>query len=626
MNKNIMVMVLSDVQFGGADIRESFYEDIGRTVRTTNESAIRMLKQQLDEKGEKIDRIYAFATQTVQTKIMHKSNNGNIPYLYKEKEISHLDYIMTQVEDVLAKDCWQLIKENKLAEDEDNVSLPMDRTLFYTLQVADKIKQYIDEIREKDPATKIVLHADCTGGPRHAIMVLVDIIRLVQYNDVEIGKIFYSNWNREKSKGKVETVNDVYDFYNLIAGAEEFVNFGSVKDMQRYFEQRNISDELKELLEAMAEFADEVKLCRRWRFIDAVDHLREAVKCFESKCSAEKHLPEQAFLNNDDADLSDILMLQLLPQIKKAYGTLLRDNQPTSLALIDWCLDQNLLQQALTLYTESIPDILFARQLIVMNEAKKQELNQYYKKKGKQLTQGYYFLINFGYESGKSKDEYKKKIEQAKKAQSKNLKNLFCELIRNRSNVQAAKEAFCKLDEASRLVHIQGIQALGKVFEWLELLWQDRDKLKSPGHYRVLQQTISKMYWRSLNKKNLNKDIKPADGDAIDAEVEFKRLVGFLKGNIDMQSVVNLAGGIGERGSFNVSWRLFETGYFMINTEPQKLYDFIDGYAVIKNERNHANHAKEQQGAFDTAESLMNFMQKNLRQLKTLKAKGSVLK
>lgn len=617
VKKNIMVMVLSDVQFDKLDIRESCYPDIGRKVRTTNESAIRMLKKQLDEKREKIDRIYAFATQTVQTKIMNKSDKEN-PYLYQGKEISHLDYIIKQVEDILDKDCWQVIRENRL--EKDNVSLPMDRTLFYTLQVADKIKQYIDEIRGKDPAVNIVLHADCTGGPRHAIMMLIDIIRLLQYNAVEIGKIFYSNWNREKGEGKVETVNDVYDFYNLIAGAEEFVNFGSVKDIQRYFEQRNISNELKELLEAMAEFADEVKLCRRWRFVDAVDHLREAVKSFETKRQAKKHSTEQVFFNNDDVNLSDMLMLQLLPQIKKAYGMLLSDNQPTSLTLIAWCLDQNLLQQALTLYTESIPDILFASKLIVMNEAKKQELNQNYKKNGKQLTKGYYFLINFGYESEKfKKNEYNKKVRQAKNVQAEALKKLFCELIRKRSNVQAAKEAFCKLDEAYRLVHIQGIPALGKVFEWLELLWQDKNKLNSPGTYRVLQQTIIKMYWRSLNKGK--KDTKPSDWDKLDAKVKFKRLVGFLKGNIDMQSVVNLAGGIGERGSFNVGWRLFEKGYFVINTDPQKLYKFIDGYTVIKNERNHTNHAKEQQGAFDTAESLINFIQKNLKQLKTLKPK-----
>ena len=82
-----------------------------------------------------------------------------------------------------------------------------------------------------------------------------------------------------------------------------------------------------------------------------------------------------------------------------------------------------------------------------------------------------------------------------------------------------------------------------------------------------------------------------------------------------------MAGGIGERGSFNVKWRLLDSGDFMIKTDPEKFNHVIDAYAVIKNERNHANHAKEQQGVFDTAESLIDYMQENIRDIEALRTR-----
>ncbi len=217
------------------------------------------------------------------------------------------------MQDILGEDAWRIILEPHLSD--DNTSLAMNRTLSYTLRIAGQIQDDIDQMRRENPDVRIVLYADCTGGPRHAIMMLIDIIRLLQYNNVDIGYLFYSNWNRDTKIGTVETVNDVYDFYNLIAGAEEFVNFGSVKDIQVYFEHRTVSTELEDLLLAMAEFADEVKLCRRWRFVDAIHHLRKAIETFEEKWEDVEQRLDTVIESNDDVRLNDMLMFQLLPQV-----------------------------------------------------------------------------------------------------------------------------------------------------------------------------------------------------------------------------------------------------------------------------------------------------------------------
>ena len=185
-------------------------------VRSLSESAVRLLYQDLREKGQEINRIYAFATQTVQGKLMYMQEKDGqkqlLPYQYENHDITHLDYTKMCMKDILSEDAWRIIPEPHLGE--DNVSLAMNRTLSYTLRIAGQIQDDIDAMRRENPDVKIVLHADCTGGPRHAIMMLINIIRLLQYNDVEIGSLFYSNWISSKRAGKIEQINDVYRFYN----------------------------------------------------------------------------------------------------------------------------------------------------------------------------------------------------------------------------------------------------------------------------------------------------------------------------------------------------------------------------------------------------------------------------
>lgn len=620
VTKNIMVMVLSDVKTEkNGEVRTSEYPQIHREVKTTNESAVRLLYQDLREKGQEINRIYAFATQTVQGKLMYMQEKDGqkqlLPYQYENHDITHLDYTKMCMKDILSEDAWRIIPEPHLGE--DNVSLAMNRTLSYTLRIAGQIQDDIDAMRRENPDVKIVLHADCTGGPRHAIMMLINIIRLLQYNDVEIGSLFYSNWISSKRAGKIEQINDVYRFYNLIAGAEEFVNFGSVKDLQGYFQNRNISAELDDLLLAMGEFADEVKLCRRWRFVDAIDHLREAIETFEEKWEDVEQRLDTVIESNDDVRLNDMLMFQLLPQIHKDYSDLLGEHD--SLSLIKWCLNQGLLQQAFTLYTESIPDFLFDPDngFITMTEDEERRavLEKEYKEHGKEYTKGFYFLNRFGYGEETAKKKSEKAVQSALENQKKSLRPLFSSLVKEHATFEEAKEAFHELDSSSDIVHIQNIDALSDVFSWSCSLWDDAERINAPGPYRILQNLILDMYWK--NKGAIPRNQWP---DA-DAYKKRKAVIGFLKGQIQPQDIVRLAGGIGERGSFNVKWRLFDSGDFVLHTDPEKFNHIIDAYAVIKDERNHANHAKEQQGVFDTAESLIDYMQENIRDIETLCAK-----
>lgn len=172
-----------------------------------------------------------------------------------------------------------------------------------------------------------------------------------------------------------------------------------------------------------------------------------------------------------------------------------------------------------------------------------------------------------------------------------------------------AREALQELDSSSEIVHIQSIDTLVSLFDWIGNLWDDPEKINTPGKYRILQKRILKLYGT------------PDKWPDMDVFKKRKAIISFLKSNIKRDDIARLAGGIGERDSFNVKWRLIDSGDFVLHTDPEKFNHIIDAYAVIKDERNHANHAKEQQGVFDTAESLIDYMQENIRDIETLCAK-----
>ena len=164
---------------------------------------------------------------------------------------------------------------------------------------------------------------------------------LVFWKKVE--KILYSNRDYKTETGRVEEVQNIYDLFQLMAGIEEFVNFSSVNALERYYEGKraNLSEPLNQLLVAMKNFADAIKLCHYGQFNAAIKNLHDAVKDFEPT-----------------DDVEDVLMSTFIALVRKDYADLIFPREKDDLRVICRCLDNDYLQQALILYTERIPEYL----------------------------------------------------------------------------------------------------------------------------------------------------------------------------------------------------------------------------------------------------------------------------
>lgn len=322
--KNILLMFLSD----GVRPESKYKIGADKIVQTrhSNESAVYELAQTC-----KIDMIFAFTSKRVMESNIDIDN----------KKQNTLEYFRQRVARIVAP-------ENILEcyyDEAKNMNDALAEVAAMAKMILAKRNEYADE--------EYILHADMTGGMRNASMMMLGVMRLLEYSQIKMGRVLYSNWE----KGRVEDSADVYRFFDLVAGAKEFVHYGSIRELKAYFaNETEKSAELKGLLSAMENFSESIKLCRYGEFTEAIRELDEKIKAFLQRSDTQRYV-------------NDSLFSTILPIIQKSYEPLLASNND-DLAIIKWCAERGYLQQAMTLYTERVPEFIFAKGLLTVADGK----------------------------------------------------------------------------------------------------------------------------------------------------------------------------------------------------------------------------------------------------------------
>ena len=183
------------------------------------------------------------------------------------------------------------------------------------------LKQILGQVSAGD---EILL--ETTGGFRNAVMDLLLISRVLTYVGARTAGAVYSNYY----KAQVEDVTHLIDTFDLIGGMQEFTSFGSTRTLRAFYGAPAEDARIERLLCAVERLRDSITLCRTGQLDARLEEFEAALEDAE---------------NCDDA-----MMRALLPAFRKKYGKKL-----TILGLISWCVDSDMLQQALTLYKERIP-------------------------------------------------------------------------------------------------------------------------------------------------------------------------------------------------------------------------------------------------------------------------------
>lgn len=336
MKKNVMLLFLSmlSVDRDSGLIRNKPMYSLGRcgaVVEThmTNESAVHYVAANLPE-GQKLDKLYVFTSKDASGKVFAVKEPG------AEGEYTSTEYFKLRLRQFLPN----------LDEIYEEIAYKEDDALKSIAKSARAVHAYAAGYEE------VGLSVDLTGGFRNANMAMLNIVKLLQYGGIKVDNLLYSHMMPKGQESYVEEANEIYRLLDLISGAEEFVRFGSVESVLAYYrEKQALSAGLVRLLKAMNNFSKEIKLCHYGSLKHSIGELHDALQAFEA----------------DKENINDLLLDSLLGRIHAEYDVILSDDIG-DIELIEWCLNKDLLQQALVLYTERMPEILGSEGVISFTE------------------------------------------------------------------------------------------------------------------------------------------------------------------------------------------------------------------------------------------------------------------
>ena len=602
MRHHIMLLMLSDVKTDRSHPERvsmvKYAGDIG-DCGVTNESAVRhLLLSKEDGRNISLDKMFLFATKKVQEPIEIEQPSPDV-----DPGVTHFGYFKKRLTDVLP-----CVEESGFIEVVPyDARMPISETRRFVLEMAERIMDYAET--KKAQGDTVVLHADLTGGPRHAVMLMFAVMRLLQYNGIEIGKVLYSNMGLKI----VEEVNDVYGIFDLIAGADEFAQFGSVSAILRYFgydkkilvRPPHISERLHRLLLAMHGFAEEIKVCHYGAFAHAVEELSKALKEFREGGEA------------DGADINEGMIAQLRFRVEEEYREILGD-KIDDVKLLRWCVNHGYLQQALTLFTERVPAILTERKILQFTEDFAAKVQASMRETDKR---SWVFYLFADYKDSKGVGQVDAFLENAKKAYRRIMQTIMADALDGKEAAfsgeegwaaqlhrSVAKEPAVKSwpERAHESLVLENEEDVRQIYEKL-LAWG-----RNPQDFQGKAPADS--LWDSLADALCEKQLdmpEEADETAREAlkkewhenfcaqrygKTKLKALEKFVRGNMKASTAdkifsnVSLVPGTKELFSFRYC---LEQGGMSCRIPHEDFYALLDIYYRLKEERNQSNHARE---------------------------------
>lgn len=322
MGKNIVIFVMSPFRNNSFISYSDRNRDFQESCEHTNEVSLKYISWKLKQDNKKIDAVYAFVSEEVQNDLERFKS------LFRDYDF-----------DIKA---IPLYNNGNLSGSFRSISA-----------MADILQDYINNNQ-----ADVCIHIDMTGGPRHAVMLMMALIQMIKFTGAKVGMVTYANILKGKTEGIIEETNEIMNMFTLISGAEEFAAFGNVSQIQKYFASReDISWCLNNVLDAMENLSETIKVCGSYESMkNTLADLAENIRMYEKFYWERK----------DTLSEQELFFGKLLPTIKNEYAEIMPDNgkSATPIQIIRWCARRSFLQQAVVFYTEWLPDYLIKSKLV----------------------------------------------------------------------------------------------------------------------------------------------------------------------------------------------------------------------------------------------------------------------
>lgn len=193
---------------------------------------------------------------------------------------------------------------------------------------------------------------DYTGGFRDISFFMTTIVRYLEYNGVLCKKIVYSNF----ANHIIHSIDCIYEMFQLINGVEQFVQTGNAKLLSEcYSNEKN--ERTKQLLEQIVRFSEIIMLCDIKNIDEILFTISDNLNTYQS----------------EDDSLFGAIFQNLINIIRDKFN-LKENSSMTYPELIHWCLDNNMIQQAITFYIEKMPKFYYDSGILTRMDTKRKRV------------------------------------------------------------------------------------------------------------------------------------------------------------------------------------------------------------------------------------------------------------
>ncbi len=289
--------------------------DITVTAKQTNEALIEFLLRKFNGSGKTLDHYIAVCT----------------PEVYSEDSVTR-KYLNEALGEFY---------------DETGISLP-EFTYFSTADETDantynitlgKISAFVRE-NAKDEDAEIYL--DMAGGRRDSFIFIQLLTKLLSFYGYSV-HAYYSDITG--SKNTFVNADLSFQHMKLLDAVNDFVTHGNVTQLSPLFYK---NDSVRPLLKSLSDLSNSIQLCST----DLTDSFNALVRSIED------------FENEPDNSPNVFVIKTMLPLIKKKFHLEKGNYSIGILGIVRWCLENGLVQQALTIYNENITDLIMEYGLI----------------------------------------------------------------------------------------------------------------------------------------------------------------------------------------------------------------------------------------------------------------------
>ncbi len=299
-------------------------EDITVSALQTNEACVKFLLKKLARDNKILDTYMRVQSNTV------------------ENDEHTMPYLDGSINDFCRSEGLTVPNNYDFFLREDEKEHRYDRVLS-------EISSEILKIAGGDPEVSIYL--DMAGGKRDNYIFIQLLTKLLSFYGFDVHS-YYADITEIKGQGTIVNTDLSFRHMKILDAVNEFIRFGSVTSLRECFANSE-SLVVRMLLKAMEDFSNSLQLC-------STDLAQVILRINQQLDQVEKSV---------SYDKDDLFVIgTMLPLIRRKFDIELNDSSRGTLNIVKWCLENNLIQQALTIYSEKAVDLIIDQKMIVIDE------------------------------------------------------------------------------------------------------------------------------------------------------------------------------------------------------------------------------------------------------------------